>query len=134
MEQEKYNYNKEDIYNFIKTRPGTSFVELQRRFDKDGGEQILFFKQNENIVLWSGMSKDVASKVIELVGSGLIRIYSGVSTTQTFLCYVMDGKVLGLPCVSKKEDLKSKKEMWLPVLLYTSEEYEKITKRFRGKK
>lgn len=105
---------KTAVCEYVNAHPGTSYVELERLFDKLGydyhGEAVSCTTEYENIVFWSGWSFEAFDIIHELVREGKIR-----REPCQQLIYLIDGKALSLPiCTGKARDLR--RECWLPTV------------------
>ena len=97
---------KEDILSFIKRHPGTSFAEIAKKYGK--GDRDYFFN-SWNILLWTGLRKDVIDAIHSLLKEKKINI-KAVSP----LIYAMDGIVILYPIATKIK--KYKTEHWIPTV------------------
>lgn len=104
---------KKQILAFIHQRRGrVSFVELRRhlggeRFD---GDRLLLSADGANILLWTGMSDDIADALLALLAEERIEL-----RTTPILTYAADGGGLNLPIAARRFHYKY--EHWLPVLI-----------------
>lgn len=103
---------KEQILNFVRERRRVSFVELERLLgDRMSGDyDIVLGSENENIILWVGVSEQFAETFNDMVKTGAVRL----KPTSLFV-YLVDGKALTLPLV--KGRYRYKQPHWLPVVL-----------------
>lgn len=108
---------KEKIYEFIKSKPGTTFVELEtlEGFKGDGKNESTM-RLSENIILWYGINPEASKALNELIKEGLV-VARG---TQPFIYYLDgDSGCLDLPIA---KTLKPKKRpYWYPVSFTTSD-------------
>ena len=113
---------KNEIYDFIdKKGGGISFVELERIDGFKGDFEILL--ESKNIIFWRGISGDAVDALDNLLDEKRIVIYPS-----SILVYLFDGKQLNLPICNKNTLKKYKKPRWLPVVFWTSEQFQRIKK------
>lgn len=90
-----------------------SFVELEQFLAARGveveGDQEVVLAGNENVVVWSGVSKAFADEVNDLLRAGVRQ-----QRTQV-LVYAVDGKLLDLP-IAAQPGRVYKSRRWLPVV------------------
>jgi len=121
MEKEKL---KQEILDYISKHPATSFAELSMVFgEKIRGEEALIF-DNENIIIWTNLSKEFIEIFKELLNEKKI-----VVVPSNPLVYACDGKLLKLPIA--KRLIKYKEPHWLPVVLWERESYERMFEKRR---
>lgn len=103
---------KQLILNYIETHAGTTFVELERLFERNDikykGDYEYTAKDDENHVFWTGWQECYFKLIAELVKDGLIEKHY----TQPLIYYI-DGKALTLPVA--KSPCKKKKPYWMPI-------------------
>ena len=98
---------KREILDCI-SKGGVSFVELEREVPNFTGDQQIRIPE-KNWVLWSGISKEAATALQELINDELI-----VQKTCQPIIYFIDGGGVELPLV--KTNRAYKKPHWLPVV------------------
>jgi hypothetical protein len=99
-----------NLLGLVKERGGSvSFVEIEGAFaDAQGDHEIIL--DDRNIVLWQGVSYQLADAVRDAIKMGLVEL----SPTNP-LVYAIDGKLLRLPIAKSTRNYKSPR--WLPVVL-----------------
>ncbi|KAF5059811.1 hypothetical protein DSECCO2_332310 [anaerobic digester metagenome] len=104
---------KNEIMNYIKTHPGTSYVEIERLFDKLGfewaGDYCLCSSKCSNVIYWSGWNNEAVQILNELQEEGFIE-----KTPTEPVIYLIDGKGLNLPLVKSFKQYKN--PHWLPIV------------------
>ena len=109
VEQEKM---KTIILNFIRTHEGTSFVEIERLFERNGFDykgnvNIIESEEYSNIIHWDGWNEAAVDILKDLVNNRIVRmVYSNI------IIYLMDGKTLNLPLAKRR--IKYKNPHWSP--------------------
>ncbi len=103
---------KLDIISYVKNNPGTSYVELERLFEKHyfdyKGDQISFSNKSDYVIFWTGWNIAAFNLISDLIEEK----YISREPCQK-LVYMIDGKSLTLP-VLKGDWRKLKKDHWLP--------------------
>ena len=101
---------KDQIAQFVWERGGgVTFAEFSHHFGADfQGDIAMCMASNENIVLWSGMSKAFLDALSSLLADGVIKM-----TPTEPLVYFIDGLAPTLPVVKRR--YKYKTPHWLPV-------------------
>jgi hypothetical protein len=93
--------NKKDILkykiiDYVREHPGTSFVEIERVFEKCGfdfdGERGIYSPLFPNIVLWGNWNSAACGVVKSLLNDGIL-----VPVPTTALTYIIDGKMPDFP-------------------------------------
>lgn len=106
------NKIKEIVFNYIKEHRGTSFVNLERLFEKVGydykGDFGFNFSKFPNIVFWTGWNTEAIEIIQELMGEELIAMDSC-----SIIVYMIDGKLLGYPIAKQLRNYKSLH--WAPI-------------------
>jgi hypothetical protein len=99
-----------NVLSLVKERGGgVSFVEIEGAFaDAKGDHEIAL--DDRNVVLWQGVSYQLADAVRDAIKMGLVEL----SPTSP-LVYAIDGKLLRLPIAKGARNYKSPR--WLPVVL-----------------
>lgn len=102
------------IVEYVRTYDWVTFAELQRQLERfmpvRGNASIRI--DCDNVVIWSGMSPELASLVLELVDSGRLFLHAG-----SWLAYFVDGATLRLPLVRRPPARAFEQPHWLPVCL-----------------
>lgn len=80
------------------------------RLEGFGGDMAMHRSDNENVVLWSGMSREAVEAVKKILGEGEYEM----RRTQ-MLVYAIDGRIPKLP-IAHSLKRKYKKPHWLPVV------------------
>jgi hypothetical protein len=65
-----------------------------------------------NVILWMGVSEDLADLILELVNEGVLFLWPAHPVT-----YLIDGKGLTLPIAQRPPKEGYKKPRWLPTCL-----------------
>jgi hypothetical protein len=103
---------KTQIINYVSKNPGTSFVEIERIFNKCGfdyaGESCICSPKFPNIVLWVNWNQPACGVVTSLMNDGILE-----ASNTSVLSYAIDGKVLNVPIAKKPHQYKE--PHWLPV-------------------
>lgn len=100
------------IYNYIEKYDHVTFAELERNIEGFRYKELPHLSmelENQNIVLWEGLSEEAYFAMSELISTGIILAY-----TTNPLTYHADGKILLYP-VAKRPKHKYKNKRWLPV-------------------
>jgi len=104
---------KNEIIDFIKNHPCTSFVELERFISGFSGELGLFLGEDGyNILLWT-VSVEAADALKELLQKDVIYL-----SYCSPLIYMIDGKGLNLPYAKRR--VHYKEPHWLPITMSMS--------------
>jgi hypothetical protein len=112
---------KNEIIDFIKNHPCTSFVELERFISGFLGELGLFLGEDDyNILLWT-VSVEAAVAFKELLQKEVINLSSCSP-----LIYMIDGKGLNLPYAKRR--VHYKEPHWLPITMSTIRYHSKRSK------
>lgn len=113
---------KNEIYDFIdKKGGGISFVELERIDGFKGDFEMLL--EPKNIIFWQGINQVAITAINELLEEKRIVCYPS-----SVLVYLFDGKQMNLPICNKISFKKYKNPRWLPVVFWTSEQFQRIKK------
>lgn len=100
------------IYEYVKARGSVSFAELQTLLGADfKGDHYLTMKDNENLILWTGMSAEFVKLMSNLLNKGVYKV-----SEAHILSYAIDGSMLSYP-IAKRPNHKYKTLHWLPVVL-----------------
>lgn len=110
---------KQKILDYITQNSGTTYAEIEHIFEQHGfpfkGDLLSCSGQCDNVILWSGWTKDAFLIISDLLESGLI--HRELCRT---LLYMIDGKMLSLPVV--KRFVKYKTPHWLPTVFIAGPE------------
>jgi hypothetical protein len=108
-------------------RSGTSFPELaaalrERGYEPVGGTTLLF---TMNVVLWTGMSEQLAAALDHMLGAGTAHLHALLSKTARLTVYGRDGRALPLPPVTRKPPAGGYKHAphWLAAVWHPGTEY-----------
>ena len=108
------NKIKELIKNYLSTKRGVSFAEIDRMLDnyniKHNGTKCIYFNKDSNIIAWIDMSEDYMNAILELEEEKVTDM-----KPCEFIIYMVDGKVLNLPVVKKARNYKELH--WAPCVL-----------------
>ncbi len=118
---------KEKAMEYIKTHIGTSFVELKRVcFDTpEEAEGHATVDIAPNVFAWANMSNEFADMMVELKNDKAIAFLPC-----DVLIYLTDGVELNLPRVVDTPPPEGYDEPhWLPVTIYTMDDYKKELER-----
>lgn len=103
---------KQKVLEYIKQNAGTSFVEIEQVFEDNHfnykGNGAYSSGQHQNVIFWIGWNKKAFNILAELKRDGLISMEICES-----LVYMVDGKSLTLPVITKPSDANN--DCWLPV-------------------
>ncbi|PHK48784.1 pathogenicity island protein [Staphylococcus edaphicus] len=103
---------KQKVLEYIKQNVGTSFVELEQVFEDNHfnykGNGAYSSGQHQNVIFWMGWNRNAFNILAELKHDGLISM-----EVCEPLVYLVDGKSLTLPVMTKPSDAKN--DCWLPV-------------------
>ncbi|MBZ8172668.1 pathogenicity island protein [Staphylococcus cohnii] len=109
-------YLKNLIADYIANNEGTSFVELESIFEKQGYDykgQIAFANaEYPNILYWSGWNQEAMDIIIELINEKRIDIEQCLEEV-----YLIDGKCLKFP--QPKNKINNDQEYWIPIIFNT---------------
>lgn len=102
----------------VELRGSVSFAELERRVQMPAGmtwtgDHAICSSRDPNIILWAGVSKPVVDALNELANSKSIEYRSA-----DLLIYMIDGKMLRFPTLSRWPSKPLKTERWIPVVMY----------------
>lgn len=103
---------EDQILNYIKGHPTSSFAELMRidGFKGCEGDSYVFeFKSYPNIILWANISGEAVAALNTLLDKKKIEMLP----TTSFI-YLVDGTSLDLPIAKSFKKYKSPR--WLPVV------------------
>jgi hypothetical protein len=104
---------RERLIEYVKQKDWVSFVEVERvlsEFMEVKGTTSI--QGAPNVILWMGVSEDLADLILELVNEGVLFLWR----TQ-FLTYLIDGRGLTLPIAKRPPKEGYKKPRWLPTCL-----------------
>lgn len=101
---------KDRMKAFIHSRDNVSFAEIQREFKESFGNLEIHPGTNPSIIIWHGLSKELADSFESLVKSGEI-----IVKPCSVIIYFVDGAVPRLPLAKRNKIYKTKH--WLPVIL-----------------
>lgn len=115
----KHEEVKQRVLDYITRNSGTTYAEIERVFNMNGypfkGNLLSCSNRCENVVLWSGWTKDAFLIISDLLESGLIHR----EPCRTLL-YMIDGKALTFPVV--KRFMQYKTPHWLPTVFIAGPE------------
>jgi hypothetical protein len=108
---------REQIVDFIRERGGgVSFAEFKYRFgDAFEGDVAMCLPENENVILWTGMSEEFYEALTSLLSDERVQM-----TPTSFLVYLADGVMPRMPLVRGRYQYKT--PHWLPVSFSLVEE------------
>lgn len=100
------------IIKYIRTNPGTSFVEIERIFEQSGFDYKgdlapILGEQYPNVILWAGWNKHAVDIINKVVGSGTVQ-----RVPCEPLIYMIDGKMMKFPI--QRGYKNNKYPHWLP--------------------
>lgn len=103
---------KKEIIKFVKTHPGTSYVELERLFDDLKfdwkGDLAICESNNEMLIFWINWNRQAIEVIKELEKEKRI-----IRKPCSALIYAIDGRLLNFPIA--KQSVKYKHPHWLPM-------------------
>lgn len=103
------------IERFVATRDYVTFVQLRQLSNSFPVEGTFAIEGPGNVVLWEGLSREVADAMGLLVKAGRVHYHPTIP-----LVYMVDGEMLKLPVVKRTPPPGGFKEpRWLPVCLRT---------------
>lgn len=104
------------VRDYVKANPGTSFVELERLFDRHGidwrGPLALCFPGHPSMIMWNGWSWEASDILAGLYKDHIVDFEYGPNLR---MVYFIDGKMLKLPIAKSERDYVS--DRWMPVVL-----------------
>lgn len=104
---------KKAVLKYIRERNDVSYAELQWLFNRLGfdyrGEFEIYSPVNDNVILWTGWSREAIEILNELKSENLIE-----QKPVQPLIYLIDGAGLSLPIVCKVANYKT--PHWLPLV------------------
>jgi len=109
----------EDVAGLVKRRRHVSMVEIMRLAGDEGkgNGELKFEKYGGNVVIWRGMSEELADAIMEISSDGLIHPHATLDTIGGIpMTYLIDGMSLKLPIVKNIPKNGYKKPHWLPVV------------------
>ena len=99
----------EDILMYITSHDWVTYAELQRRYGDQAQGALAHTLENENLILWTGMSSLFADAMNLLQKNKAIHPHiSG------YLTYLVDGIIPNLPIA--KRNISYKRPHWVPVV------------------
>jgi hypothetical protein len=116
------------IYEYIDRHIGTTFAELARVFPEGFNGEYEFGIFEQNVLFWSGLTKEMADTLLRMIIEQRIAIDS---TPMIVEMYMFDGAYLPLPLFKGR---KTKKLVWLPIAFYTMSYYQKVLLPSKKKK
>lgn len=103
------------VVAFVGARRAVSFVELLEFLAERGtdvaGQLALCMPGDPNLILWAGVSQDVADLVAALQRDGRV-----VPRSTSWLVYLIDGRALRYPIAHRPPRGGYRSEHWLPVV------------------
>lgn len=103
---------KQAVLDYIRTHPGTSYVELEGVFEEVGysyqGGLEIFSTENEAVIFWSGWNEKACEIIAGLMKDGKIER----EPCHPYI-YLIDGKMLRIP-ILKGNPCRVKRPHWLP--------------------
>ena len=103
----------EGISSLVRERGYVSFVEILRLFPDEKGDLEMCFPNNPNIVLWGGVSEELANTLIQLLNDEVIHFHPASELT-----YLADGSIPQLPLAKGLHQYKTRH--WFPVCFHHS--------------
>jgi hypothetical protein len=104
---------KEKIKEFIHRRDNVSFPELMRAIPDSAGGRVLCH-DNDNLILWEGMSQPFVDAIQELQRDGEI-VFRRVSARDATFIHIVDRAGLRYPIAKRIQ--KYARPRWLPIVL-----------------
>jgi hypothetical protein len=113
----------DDLVATVKDRPATSFPELQRVLAEDGhnteGRCEMFLPDRPDLVIWSGLSEELADVLGEAMETKRIHAHALASDLEVLVIYAGDGGMLKLPRAKRPPvDRPYTKPHWVPLVWY----------------
>jgi len=108
--------SKEEILNFVKKMPHTSFSEFINEFgERIEGDFTYKNKEYENLIYWSGLSKEFFENLDKLLKEGKIE---GTMHFRSMgiLIYSTGGMTLNLPIANRFYNYK--RPHWVPITFF----------------
>jgi len=123
---------KQDILDYIRKLRSVSFANLENDIPgfkedppaADGTVARMLSGRDHNIVFWSGMSDEGLKALNDLCDEKLIEM-----TPTSFLTYLIDGRHLVMPIVTRPPKRGYRKPHWLPVVFNPMERSKKHVTR-----
>ena len=103
------------VVEYVRQHEGVTFPQLQADFAdflETAGEQGLALRSDPNVVLWVGMSQELAELISKLIASK--RLYLHRADVDS---YKSNGKNVRLPLLDDLPEERLSKPAWLPVCL-----------------
>ena len=103
------------ITEFVRNRETTTFPELHRAFEEyieTEGEQGLALRSDPNVVLWVGMSAELAGALAKLIAAKKLYLHQGEVEQ-----YADDRNGMKLPMLKELPDNRVTRPAWLPTYL-----------------
>lgn len=104
------------VVNYVRAHPNTSFVELERLFDKNGidwkGRQAFYPPEHPGVLMWYGWSVDMVGLVADLINDGILELWYCGDFVRN---YIVDGKLLRLPLAKSARDYRN--PHWMPAVI-----------------
>lgn len=97
---------KQKVLEYIKQNAGTSFVEIEQIFEEHNfdykGNGAYSSGQHQNVIFWMGWNRSAFNILADLKHDGLISMEICEP-----LVYLVDGKSLTLPVMTKPTDARN---------------------------
>ncbi len=103
------------VVEYVRQHEGVTFPQLQAdfaQFIETSGEQGLALRSDPNVVLWIGMSRELAELISKLIASK--RLYLHPADVDS---YKSAGKNMRLPLLKELSEERLSRPSWLPVCL-----------------
>jgi hypothetical protein len=107
---------RNNVLRYVQEKGDVSFAELENTFRgfSDPGDEGCAFEIGNNLILWTGMSRE-AFNLIE----GLFLEKAIDFRTSSHLVYLLNGRTLNLPLAKQRKSYKDPR--WLPVTICPGE-------------
>lgn len=102
---------RDAVLKVVREIPDCSFVNLCRAIPGAEGEEVLHVANVENLILWTGLSRELHAVIVELEREGEIQF-----KVASLLSYAVDGFRLPLPIAKRRRSYASPR--WLPVHIH----------------
>jgi hypothetical protein len=103
------------IVEYLRKHDIALFPKIQEDFTgylTTSGDQGLALRSDLNVVLWTGMSRELAELLAELIAARRIYVHTAGAEAYKTL-----GRTLKLPAIAQVPDEKSPRPSWLPSAL-----------------
>jgi hypothetical protein len=126
---------KADALEIIRTRPGTSWVELIRELGERGHETEGDWAMEaavDNLVLWAGMSEGVLDALGALKAARKAHLHPLESNLELMAVYIVDGVYLRMPIAKRVPKSGYKEPHWAPCVWYIGSSLDCASCKKRG--